>query len=282
MKNATYYAGPKMTVNDFRRISHFVFTNYGIRLPETKKTMLEGRLHKRLKTNNLTSFKEYCDYVFSPQGMQMEIIPMIDAITTNKTDFFREPAHFNFLQEVLLPELSARPQSQPLKIWSAGCSTGEEPYSLAIVLNQYKENSKTIHYTIYATDLSTKVLERAAKAIYPEERVDKIPLPMKRKYFLKSKDRINKTVRVVPELRTKIVFKRVNLMDSLQEVPNDFDIIFCRNVLIYFDRTTQEWVINKLSDKLVKGGYFFLGHSETIAHKNVPLEQIKPTIYRKI
>jgi chemotaxis protein methyltransferase CheR len=151
-----------------------------------------------------------------------------------------------------------------------------------MVFNEYSEKNQMLNYTITATDLSTQVLNKAIAAVYNEERVAGIPLALKRKYFLKSKDPLKKTVRIVPQLRSRVNFERLNFMDDTLAVATEFDIIFCRNVIIYFDKSTQEKVINKLCDKLKPGGYFFLGHSESITNMQVPLEQIRPTVFRKV
>jgi chemotaxis protein methyltransferase CheR len=271
----------KMSATDFQRLSSFIYDEYGIKMTPVKKTMLESRLQKRLTSLNIPSYKEYCDFLFSTAGKQQEVIQMIDLVTTNKTDFFREPAHFEFLTTQVLPVFINHYPNRQLKVWSAGCSSGEEPYTLAMVLNEFSEKMQTIGYDITATDLSTQVLNKAVSAVYTEERIAGIPLQLKKKYFLKSKDPFKKTVRIMPQLRSKVHFARINFMDDTLDVSGDFDIIFCRNVIIYFDKTTQEKVINKLCAKLKPGGYFFLGHSESITNMRVPLEQLKPTVFRK-
>jgi chemotaxis protein methyltransferase CheR len=272
----------RMTSSEFDRLSNFIYNEFGIKLLPVKKTMLESRLQKRLAALQITSYKEYCDYLFSQKGQQEEVVHMIDPVTTNKTDFFREAAHFDFLQSYVLPEFIRNYPGKQLKVWSAGCSSGEEPYTLGIVLSEFAELNRLADYSIFATDLSTQVLNKAITAVYSEDRIETIPLILKKKYFLKSKDSSRKTVRVVSKIRSKVSFQRLNFMDSQYEVQPDFDIIFCRNVIIYFDKPTQESVINKLCKQLKRGGYFFLGHSESITHMQLPLQQIKPTIFRKI
>ncbi len=271
----------KLSSTDFLRLSNFIYTEYGIKMPPAKKIMLQSRLQKRLRELNLTSYKQYIDFVFSKEG-QHEIINMIDVVSTNKTDFFRESAHFDYLSSVFLPEFMRGGIRKTLKIWSAGCSSGEEPYTMAIVLAEYMLLNPLFDFFVYATDISTKVLQKAVTAVYAEDRVEIIPMSLKRKYLLRSKDKTKKSVRIVPQLRQKVMFNRVNFMDSNYSTPDNFDVIFCRNVLIYFDRETQEKVINKLCNYLKKGGFFFLGHSESITNMNVPLQQVKPTIFRRI
>jgi chemotaxis protein methyltransferase CheR len=272
----------QMASDDFNRLSTFIDNELGIKMPEVKKVMLQSRLQKRLSELKMSSFKEYIDFVFSKEGKTEEIIKMIDLVTTNKTDFFREPAHFDFLLETALPQLTENKATTNIKIWSAGCSSGEEPYTLAMVLKEFLNSHPGTDFEILATDLSTKILEKAIMAIYNEDRIIGVPLELKRKYFLKSKDPKNRTVRIVPELRSKIHYRRLNFMDSQYSVDKEFDIVFCRNVLIYFDMETQQQVINKLASKLKPNGYFFLGHSESITNMDVPLRQIKPTIFRKV
>jgi chemotaxis protein methyltransferase CheR len=277
-QSRTFY-NVQLTDKEFDMLSSYIYNEYGIKMPPVKKVMLQSRLQKRLRQLNIPTFKEYCEYVFSPQGSE-EVIHMMDVVSTNKTDFFREPVHFDFLREVILPEAIANNQKQ-VKIWSAGSSSGEEAYTIAITVNEFAETKANIDFQIIGTDISTVVLKTAIDAIYKEDKVEPIPLSLKRKYFLKSKDPDKKVVRVVPQLRTKVRFGRMNLMDATYPMNETFDIIFCRNTLIYFDRETQESVINKLCRHLRTNGYFFLGHSESITNMDVPLKHLKPTIFQK-
>jgi chemotaxis protein methyltransferase CheR len=272
-----------MSDEDFGKLSSFVYEELGIKMPYAKKIMLQSRLQKRLADLKIGSFKDYIEFVFSKEGQEREMIEMIDLITTNKTDFFRESSHFDYLTTTVLPEFcSGKRTRKTIKIWSAGCSSGEEPFTIAIVLREFFQNYQDIDFEIFATDISLRILKKAATAIYSEDRTNVISSSLKRKYFLKSKDQINKTVRLVPEIRSRVTFQRLNFMDPYYAVEKEFDIIFCRNVLIYFDRDTQQQVITKLSSKLRSDGIFFLGHSESITNMKVPLRQIKPTIFRKI
>ncbi len=273
----------KLTDEQFGRLSQFIFKESGIKMPPVKRIMLQSRLQKRLRELKMLSFAEYCDYVFSKAGQGNEIIHMLDVVSTNKTDFFREPNHFDFLTQNVLPSfMQNRLASRQLKVWSAGCSSGEEPYTMAIVLHQFAGSNPSFDYSIVGTDLSTQILDKALQAVYKEERVASIPPDIKKKYFLRSKDRASPTVRVIPELRKKVRFGRLNFMDATYDLPDTFDVIFCRNVLIYFDRETQEKVIQKLCARLRTGGFFFLGHSESIMNMQVPLKQVKPTIFQRI
>jgi chemotaxis protein methyltransferase CheR len=244
--------------------------------------MLQSRLLARLKANNMDSYKEYCDFVLSGKSDESEIVNMIDLISTNKTDFYRESAHFDFMKQVTLPEFLENNSGKPMTVWSSASSSGEEAYTISMVISEFLEGKKKFDFSVFGTDISTRMLEKASLGIYPLERVDDIPLSQKKKYLLKGKDTEKPMVRIIPELRAKTKFERLNLMDNSYNVPKEFDIIFCRNVLIYFDRETQEKVINKLCMHLKKGGYFFLGHSESVSGINVPLKQIKPTIFERI
>lgn len=266
----------------FEKLSKFIYSYYGIKLPPVKKIMLQSRLHKRLRELEIESFDEYIEYVFSKDGQESEVVHMIDVVSTNKTDFFREPSHFDFMTNELLPKLyNERSTQKNIKIWSSASSSGEEAYTIAIVMSEFIARNPGIDFSILGTDISTKVLKQAIDAIYELEKVNIIPLELKKKYLLKSIDQKKPKVRIIPELRKKVTFSRLNLMDDDYMVDGSFDIIFCRNVLIYFDKFTQEAVINKLCKKLKPGGIFFLGHSESITGIDVPLIQIKPTIYQR-
>ncbi|MDD2279202.1 MAG: protein-glutamate O-methyltransferase [Bacteroidales bacterium] len=273
----------QLTHDEFDKLSKFIYKESGIKMPPVKKVMLQSRLQKRLRHLNILNFKDYIDYVFSKDGLNDELIHMLDVVSTNKTDFFREPVHFDFLSKEALPQfILDNNNPKTIKVWSAGCSSGEEPYTLAIVLEDFAEKNPGFDYSIVGTDISTDILQKAVDAVYKDDRVQVIPIETKRKYFLRSKDRVNSTVKVAPNLRRKVRFGRLNFMDSYYDVPEMFDVVFCRNVLIYFDRETQEKVIQKLCAKLKPNGYFFLGHSESIMNMDVPLKQVKPTIFRRI
>lgn len=267
---------------DFKKLSDFIYSNYGIKLPIAKKVMLQSRLNARLRANNIDSYKAYTEFVLSGKGGEAEIINMVDLVSTNKTDFYRESAHFDFMKEVVLPEHFEQFSERTFRVWSSASSSGEEAYTVAFVINEYLEGKRKFDYQIFGTDISTRILDKARTAVYPMERVDIVPLAQKKKYLLKGKDTSNPQVRIIPEIRSKISFQRLNLMDENYDVPGVFDVIFCRNVLIYFDRETQEKVISKLCRHLRKGGYFFLGHSESITGYDLPLKQLRPTMFQKI
>jgi len=266
---------------DYVRLCDLIYSEAGIHLGSEKRTMLEVRVKRRLRALDLSSYAEYCDYLFGHNGLKEELVPLIDVVTTNKTDFFREPGHFTFLAAKALPEMTARNGNQ-LLVWSAGCSTGEEPYTLAIVLSEYAQTHPGFRFRILATDISTTVLEKAEFGVYADEVVSPVPPALKRKYFMRSRDRYSNRVRVVPELRRLVEFRRLNFMDEDYGLVQKADAIFCRNVIIYFDRPTQERILSKLSRHLVPSGYMFVGHAETLHDMNLPLAPVGPALYRRV
>lgn len=274
-----------LTDRHFKHLSEFIHSICGIKLPASKKTMLEGRLRKRLRALGIRSFDEYCRYLQSSEGMTLECVHMVDVVTTNKTDFFREPAHFEYLVNTGLPELAVSKGAgvrSRLRTWSAGCSTGEEPYTLAMVLSEFARTCPGFQFSILATDISTAVLQTARKAIYPHDRIDPVPMPLRKKYLLKSKDKARGLVRISPELRSRVTFQRINFMDSNFGIRQPMDIIFCRNVLIYFDRPTQEMVLRQFCHHLNPGGFLFTGHSETLQNMRLPVEQVSASVYKRL
>ena len=278
------FNGAKLSTTVFDALSRYVTDELGIKMPDSKRTMLQSRLQKRLRILALPSFEAYYDYIFSEEGQSQELHHFLDAVTTNKTDFFREPRHYSVLVDHILPDLmngSKIGEIRPLKIWSAGCSTGAEPYTLAMVLEDFSEKSGGFQYRIIATDICTRVLSIAKAAIYEEKEAAPIPLSFKKKYLLRSKDRSRPRIRVVPDLRRMVEFRRLNFMDSDYAMSNAIDIIMCRNVIIYFDRPTQFKVLQKLCRDLHPGGFLFMGHSETLNGFNLPLQQVTANVYRK-
>ena len=274
-----------LSQKDFIRLSSFIYTELGIKMPSSKTTMLNGRLNRRLRALNFPGFTEYCDFLFSDKGKEEEMVHLINAVTTNKTDFFREPSHFDYLIQTALPEIRNLRRYEPrrkLRIWSAGCSTGEEPYTLAMVLEEEKERYPEFSFDILATDISTRVLEVARRAVYPMERIEPVANQYRKKYLLRGQDKNNPQIRIARELRQQIRFGRLNFMDEDFNLPEMVDIIFCRNVIIYFDKQTQEKLMNKFCRYLNTGGFLFLGHSESLHGYNTPLVQVAPTIYRKL
>ncbi len=275
-----------MTQAEFARFSEFIIGQCGIKMPPSKKIMLEARLQKRLRVLQIPSYGEYYQHIHSENGSG-ELVHMLDAVTTNKTDFFREPVHFQYLAQTILPEALAerersKRQERPFFLWSAGCSTGEEPYTLAMVLSDFADQYPSFRFSVVATDISTKVLDRAREGVYDADRAEAVPQTLKQKFLLKSKDRSKNLVRIVSELRTIVQFKRLNLMEERFSFSEPLDAIFCRNVIIYFDRSTQERLIARFCRVLKPDGYLFLGHSESVHGFDLPLRRITSTVYRKI
>jgi chemotaxis protein methyltransferase CheR len=276
----------RLLKSDFTRLSNFIHSKIGIKMPLAKLSMVESRLRKRLKELNFASYTAYCDYLFSQEGLNKELEKFINVITTNKTDFFREPDHFEFLVRNALPDLITATGSgikRRLSLWSAACSRGNEAYTLAIVLSEFAEKypGLTFDYLILATDISTHVLKMAQTAVYNHDEIEPVANELRRKYFLRSKDKAKDLVRVAPELRKKVSFRHLNLMDNDFRLREPMDIIFCRNVIIYFDKETQNELITKLCRHLKPGGYLFMGHSEVLDCRNFPLVSIAPSVYKK-
>jgi chemotaxis protein methyltransferase CheR len=285
MSNSAALAG---TLSDqhFTYLSRLIESKIGIRLPPNKRTMVEGRLRKRMKALGLANVETYGDYIFEEGALDEELPHLIDIMTTNKTDFFREPNHFNILVERILPEiLSASPpgQSNPVKVWSAAASIGAEAFTIAMVLDQALRSRGRNTYSVLGTDICTDVLRQAARAIYPVEMIQPVPSEMQRRYFMRAREPGRAEVRVVPELRRNVRFQHLNLMDPTYPVDRDIDVIFCRNILIYFSKDVQDQVVSRLVSHLKPGGYLILGHSESMAGGNqTEIAQVVPTVFRKI
>ena len=272
-----------LSTADFNRLRDLIYKESGINLGSDKKTMVELRLKRRVKSLEFSSYSEYCRHVFRPEGREQELVHLIDAVTTNKTDFFREAAHFDYLVAKALPGLTAQHGlGRKYLVWSAGCSTGEEPYTLAMVLNEYAETHPGFRFSVLATDICTAVLDKARNGIFKSEAVDAVSPELRRKYFMRSRDSASRVLRVVPELREVVEFRRVNFMDSDFGLSESPCIIFCRNVIIYFDRTTQLRLLGKLARHLVPGGYFFAGHSESLQGMDLPLVPAGQSVYKKV
>jgi chemotaxis protein methyltransferase CheR len=271
-----------LSARDYQRLSELIYTQCGIHLAPEKQGMLESRLRKRLRSLNMNSSSQYCSYVLAQGGRPEELPHLIDVVTTNKTDFFRESRQFDYLIQTALPTLESDAGARrAVRVWSAGCSTGEEPYTLAMVLSEHAERTRGFSFRLLATDISTVVLEQARRAVFKAEVVQPVPADLRRKYLLRSKDRESRLFRVVPELRGLIEFRRLNLMDSDFGIAEPVDVIFCRNVIIYFDVPTRAKLLQRFSRQLRPGGYLFLGHSETLHGLDVPLAPAGPMVYRK-
>jgi len=273
-----------LSERELGRVAEFIDREVGIQLPVSKHTLVEGRLRKRLRKLDFKSYKDYLDYVLdSPEGKH-ERLHLIDAITTNKTDFFREPEHFQYLVENALPEIEKKRRREgrgELCVWSAGCSTGEEAYTLSIVLNEATELDSGLTFNILATDISESCLDTAGSATYPEHRIAPVPMPLRKKYFLRNRDASKELVQMGPELRTRVKFGSLNLMSKNFGLPQKMDVIFCRNVMIYFNTPTREQLVRRFEQQLVPGGYLFVGHAESLNGFDMGLKQVSPMVYRK-
>ena len=266
---------------DFVKISRFVYEKYGINLHDGKRELVKARLGKRLRDGNFRSFADYFKFVTAKEGAD-ELIVMIDSLSTNLTSFFREEAHFQRFRQIVpeIIESSSRHSRVPrLRVWCAGCSTGEEPYSLAMTLKEAL-NGQNVYTQILATDISTKVLKTATAGIYSSERVKSIPGSLLRKYFQIGQGKWEEHYRVKEALRKIIKFTRFNLMGK-PHFKDPFDTIFCRNVMIYFDKETQKRLIDSFYDCLKEGGWLFIGHSESLTGITHRFNYIEPSVYRK-
>ena len=262
-----------LQTRDFDRISVYVYKECGIRLPPAKMTMIEGRLRRRVRATGLSSLSAYCSWLFDGDHLEEEREHLLNAVTTNKTDFFREPKHFDYLMGTVLPQLRDEGKRR-LRVWSAACSTGAEPYTLAMLLDAYAHDKGGPDFGILATDLDSEVLRTARRGIYPAAMLDPVPTSLRNRYAMKASDPKRGEMRIVPALRSAIGFAQMNLMDARYPVGDPMDIIFCRNVLIYFDKPTQEKVVRRLTDCLRPGGWLFLGHSESITGFDLPVTTV--------
>ena len=271
----------ELSQKSFERFANYITGELGIKMPDSKITMVQSRLLRRTRELQLGSIEEYGKYFFTAQGGE-EREYFINAITTNNTDFFREPEHFDYLLKTALPNLCSGIdlRMSRLNVWSAACSSGQEPYTLAMLLSEYALQNAGLKFAILATDVSTKVLDLARKAVYEEQLTLPIPAALRNKYLLRSKDRTSGLVRIAPTLRDKVSFHQLNFMSEDYRIQDMFEIVFCRNVLIYFDRKTQEAVIQKICKNISPGGYLFVGHSESLAGMDIPAQQVNTAVFR--
>jgi len=271
--------GREFTFSDrqFKRLRVFVAQQTGIALTEAKKDMVYGRLSKRIRANFDGNFQAFCDAIENGDAQEQDFL--INAITTNLTAFFREAHHFDYLRGRLLPDLMRRnAASRKLRIWSAGCSTGEEPYSIAMCLAAEKQLADW-DIKILATDLDANVLKHAEAGIYSEDRLSKLP-EQERQWFQRGRGSKAGLVRLKPALRQRVTFKRLNLLNDWP-MRGPFDLIFCRNVVIYFDKSTQTRLFDRFADLLVPDGQLFIGHSETLYKVTDRFTSLGNTIYRR-
>jgi chemotaxis protein methyltransferase CheR len=271
---------PELTDSEFNQLSQLVYQHAGIHLPLQKKELVRSRLTKFIRSRKLGSFQAYYHSVLEDSS-GLELINLLDAISTNMTSFWREPKHFEFLGQELLPAMRQKCKSAPQwRLWSAGCSSGEEPYTMAMVLMDKINHKDLSAVKIYASDINTQVLNQAQRGIYPISRVEPLSQEWRRRFFQKGVNQWEGFVRVKPEVKQLVEFFRFNLMDPFR-FKEEFDIIFCRNVMIYFEKATQTELVNKFHQCLKPGGYLFIGHSESLCNVSHHFAYVKPTIYRK-
>lgn len=269
-----------MRESEFDFIRSLVYERSRISLSADKRELVSARLGKRLRATNLTSVGDYCRLLQQP-GQEAELANLIDAISTNHTFFFRENAHFDFLRQTVLPEMQARSAKERwprFHIWSAACSSGEEPYSIAITLAESLQNWP---WHIEATDISHRVLAKAEAGIYRDETVGKLPRATIQTHFQRGFGPQDGNYRVKSSLRDRVSFRHLNLLEGEPPFHEPFQVIFCRNVMIYFDRPTQEELVAKLARHLVPGGYLFVGHAESLTAIKHPLQAVRPAVYRR-
>jgi chemotaxis protein methyltransferase CheR len=265
----------------FDFVASFVYDRFGIRFTDEKRILLEGRLGKRLRALGLGSFDEYCDLVRMDESGE-ETVELLNLVTTNHTFFFREGEHFDFLSGVALPEARrrmARSASYPFRIWSAGCATGEEAYSIAIaLLESFGPEAPARDIGILGTDISTMALDNARKGLYQEARLGGLSKALRDRYLAKAR---GGSYEVRAPVRELVLFKRLNLMEPRFPFRGCFDVIFCRNVMIYFDAESRDRLIDSLFAVTKPGGYLFIGHSESLRRESCPFEYVSPAIYKR-
>jgi chemotaxis protein methyltransferase CheR len=267
-----------ITYQEFKQLAAYIKANYGINLKDEKQTLVNGRLQHVLMEKNFANFSEYYDYLISDRT-GVAVATLISKITTNHTFFMRESDHFIYFRDVVLPFLKKIIIGKDLRIWSAGCSTGEEPYTLAMLLDEYfGVEKKTWDSKILATDISETVLDKAVKGIYKKEDIDVLPSTWRLSYWNRLDD---ENVIVADRIRNEVIFRKFNLMNKSFPFKKKFHVIFCRNVMIYFDAQTKRELVNRYYDSLEYGGYLFIGHSESLSREETKFKYIMPAVYRK-
>ncbi|RMF93557.1 MAG: protein-glutamate O-methyltransferase CheR [Nitrospinota bacterium] len=268
---------PELTKRQFQQISEQVYRLCGIYLPAGKEGLVKSRLMKRLRALRLQSFDQYLHYIEQDRSGQ-ELVAMVEVLTTNKTSFFREAQHFDYLRRYVFPTM--RHPSQRVRFWSAGCSSGEEPFSLAIVLCEAFPDIAQRDIRILATDIATRMLQKAREAIYEQDVLREVPAILLQKYFTCIRYQPPRAYRLNDTVRALVRFARLNLMDPWP-MKGPFDVIFCRNVMIYFDRPTQQRLVQRFWELLKPGGYLLVGHSESLSAIVHPFRYVQPAVYVK-
>jgi len=276
---------PEISDSVWQKLSIFIESELGIRMPIGKKSFLQNRLLRRIRHHGFATFDEYCDYLFSDKGKVEERTSFINEVTTNKTFFFREFRHFEFLSDRILPEFLSKygQTNTPLRIWSAACSTGEEIYSIACIIEEYmRTENVVIPYEILGTDISTRVLWHAQCAVYEEDQIRMISTEIIRRYFHAGKGDKANLRRVKPKIRSRVKLRKINLMNEAYPHTHPFDVIFCRNALIYFSPEDIAKIVGRSLKHLKTNGYFIIGHADAIYDARNKLRRIEPSIYAKV
>jgi chemotaxis protein methyltransferase CheR len=271
-----------MTDREFRQLRELVYERLGINLTEKKRSMLIGRLQKLLRTSGFKNFQDYYEYLVNDSGMKA-MTELINRVTTNYSFFYRGKSHFEYFVQAVLPEVVGslkKRNSRDLRIWTAGCSTGEEPYMLTMLMREFFGNEYGLwDGGILATDISEKVLTFALQGIYPEDRTKEVPAQLRNKYFKKLNDgqmAVNGTI------KNEVIFRKFNLKNKLYPFKKPFQIIFCRNVMIYFDKQTRDTLLHRFYENTEPGGYLFIGHSETLGREQTLYKYIMPAVYKRL
>lgn len=259
---------------EFNLFKSFIYNHAGITLSDSKKPLVTSRLAKRLKHHGLFNFKDYYDLISNTKHEDEQQIAL-NLLTTNETHFFREPKHFDFLKNNVLPK---HPKNKPFRVWSAACSSGEEPYTIAMILN---EGLKDTAWDVFGSDISTSVLNKAKLACYPISRAEEVPRPYLLKYCLKGTGESSGTMLIDRQLRQRVQYRKMNLLEPYPDTMGVFDIIFLRNVMIYFDIETKKSITKKMLPMLRTGGLLIISHSESLNGINSDFELVMPSIYQK-
>lgn len=281
-------SGPApITASEYEFIRQTVYEHSRINLGPSKKELVMARLSKRLRALNLASYAEYISFIKSAAGRE-EMTNLIDSISTNHTYFFREPQHFDFLSQVILPQFCEQDNGRhgstggTFKVWSAATSSGEEPYTISLILDDYFTGRKNWNWNIFCTDISTRVLAKAQEGIFSKDRLGPVRPDWLVRYFDRGVGESEGFFRVKANLRRNLSFKALNLLAPSYPFRDSFQVVFCRNVMIYFDRETQEELVNKIYPLVQPGGYLIIGHAESLTNIKHPFKLVKPSIYRKV
>ncbi len=268
----------KLTRANQGRLSAFIEENFGIRMPEEKRMLLLNRLARRVRELGLPSYDAYCELVLSPEG-RSEVTCLANSVCTHRTEFFREPRALDYFRESVLSNAHNGDRGRPLSIWSVACSSGEEPYSVAMLVDRYGR-TRTSGPIVLASDLSTDVLQRAALGVYPRAQLEQIRSELRRPYVLVPRDRTRPVFRIAPEIRRLVLFRQINLMSSAYPA-GTFQVILCRNVLIYFSEQNKQAVLRRLLSHIEPGGHLLVGQSESLLGMQLPVSAVAPGVYQK-